>query len=158
MILTDYFLKKRLREMQAALPARTRHFCPLEEAGRWLLLYDARDAAAIAPCVARLRALHKEVTAFGLDLRREVTAWGFPLPEKVEAVRQIPADIVVDLSDDACHAIHYLSLSHPAPFRVGARWEGPDLYDLEIHLEEHRGDVSYLFEQILFYLQSIRAK
>lgn len=67
------------------------------------------------------------------------------------------ADILIDLTRPGNYVMQYLLLKHPAPFKVGAKNGGPDLYDLTVAVTENT-DMRYVFEQIVFYLRTIRFK
>lgn len=174
MILTNYFIKKKVQELAAGLPERKRGFSTLKEAHRILVLYQAKDQEAVAPGLERLRGMHKQVVAclsvadhtscqalpadcHTLDVKKDLTIWGIPKEDKCKEIKEIKADIVINLCDPDHYAMQYIMLQHDCSFTAGIKQGGTDLYDLSI-LVTDRDDIKYLFEQILFYLQSIRSK
>ncbi|WP_165154916.1 hypothetical protein [Parabacteroides sp. ZJ-118] len=171
MRLTDYFIKKRVCAL-AALAAGRRHASrPLDDARRVLVLYEAADAARVEPCLARLREGGQAVetcvyvtggpepdsSCLAVHAKRDVSLWQFPSDALLERFKAVEADILIDLTRPGCYPMLYLMLQHPCGFKVGAKQEGIDLYDLSISLTV-REDIGRLFEHILFYLRAIRSK
>lgn len=172
MIVSNYFIKKKIRGLIAQPPARIRGFRSLEEARSVLVFYQARDTETIRPCLESLRKMHKQLKVcvyapVGVSLQlpdehqfianKDLDAWGFPSESKRRAIREWKADVLIDLSGPSCYPLQYLILQHPCPFKVGPKHPDLDLYDLSI-LVTDRDDIQYLFGQILFYLQSIHSK
>lgn len=178
MILTNYFLKKKIRRLAGGRSERAGYYRTFQDVQHILVFYDVRDSEPVAACVESLRKLHKEVigcmlvpsgspsssssdagtSAFSADypvsLAKSLNIWGFPSDTVRREIDALPADLLIDLTRRHCYAMQYLVLRHPSPFKVGPKREGLELYDLSILLAE-RDDTAYLFKQILFYLQSI---
>lgn len=174
MILTNYFIKKKIRKLALGLPARKRGFCTLKDARSILVFYRAKDKEAVESCLEKLRMMHKLVSAclyvtdrvsdrslpadyHTLDSKEDLTLWGFPKEDKCKEIKDIKADILIDLVGQDSYAMQYILLQHDCFFKVGAKQDETDFYDLSIRVTD-RDDIKYLFEQILFYLQSIRSK
>lgn len=182
MILTNYFLKKKIRRLAAGRSERAGYYRTFQDVQHILVFYDGRDSEPVAACVELLRKLHKEVigcmlvssgapsssssladtgastSAFSADypvsIGKSLNIWGFPSDTVRREIDALPADLLIDLTRQHCYPMQYLVLRHPSPFKVGPKREGLELYDLSILLAE-RDDTAYLFKQILFYLQSI---
>lgn len=173
MILTNYFIKKKIRELSEAQSARKHGFRSLKEARSILVMYQDKDIEAIEPCLETLRMLNKQVVAcvylsgtsggalpedcHTLDAKADLTLWGFPKEPKSREIKELKADLLISLIEPDCYALQYILLQHDCTFKVGAKRGETDLYDLSI-LVTDRDDIKYLFGQILFYLQSIRSK
>lgn len=182
MILTNYFLKKKIRRLAGGRSERAGYYRTFQDVQHILVFYDVRDRETVAACVESLRKLHKEVigcmlvssgapssssslantgvstSAFSADypvsIAKSLNMWGFPSHTVRREIDALPADLLIDLTRQHCYAMQYLVLRHPSRFKVGPKREGLELYDLSILLAE-RDDTAYLFKQILFYLQSI---
>lgn len=172
MILSNYFIKKKIRELIAHPPARRRAYRSLNEVRHILVFYEAKDRDQVEPCLETLRKMHKQVTAcvyapgsgsgpfpdgYRVIGPKDVNRGGFPSAATSRAIKEINADLLIDLSRPGCYPLQYLLLQHPCPFKAGSKTDGPDLYDLSILVTGQDG-IPYLFEQILFYLQSIHSK
>lgn len=172
MIVSNYFIKNKIRRLIAQPPARRRGFRSLKEARNILVFYQARDEEIVQPCLETLRMMHKQLkvcvyTPAGVSPQlpdehqsignKDLDVWGFPSESKRRAIGAWNADVLIDLSGSSCYPLQYLILQHPCPFKVGPKHSGLDLYDLSI-LVTDRDNIKYLFGQILFYLQSIHSK
>lgn len=175
MIISTYFIKRKVQEMKSQAQHRTHRFCALPEARSLLLFYLASDQEEIEPCLETLRMMRKSVSicrigeglsqagdkasnVYQLDCRNDLDLWGFPTKAKQQELAAIHADIVIDLCRQENPLIHYLVLSHPAAFKVGTRRTDEEgICDFSI-LASERNDLKYLFGQIIFYLQTIRSK
>lgn len=172
MILSNYFIKRKISELIAQPPARARAFNGWNEVRHILVFCEAKDMKKVEPCLETLRRSHKSVTVcvyapapgagpfpdgYRVIGPKDVNILGYPSSDTCRAVGEIKADLLIDLSRPGCYPLQYLLLQHPCPFKAGSKGAGPDLYDLSI-LVTDRDDIQYLFEQILFYLQSIHSK
>ena len=173
MILTNYFLKRKLKTLIAQLTKRKRVFYSLKEAHRILVIYDSKERDALEPCVETLRMLRKKVTTclfvssgspqskeegyLYVNGQKDIDIWGFPTQAKCKEINSCQADILIYMGLDNNYTLQYLMLQHPCLFKVGARQDGPEIFDLSI-LVTKKADLRFLFGQILFYLQTIRAK
>ncbi|MGM9759433.1 MAG: DUF6913 domain-containing protein [Parabacteroides sp.] len=175
MIISNYFLKRKVRELRAAATSRTCRFCTIRDARSFLVFYQAKDVAEVEPCLETLRMLKKVVSVcqigkglsqpdsadpnfHQIDLQKDLDAWGFPVAARQKELSAVQADILIDLTCTEDLLVQYLILTHPARFRVGTRRENEaSVCDLSIRVTA-RDDVKYLFGQIVFYLQTIRSK
>ena len=175
MIISTYFIQRRVQELKRQAGNRPHRFCALPEARSLLLFYRASDQQEIEPCLETLRMMRKSVSvyrigeglgstentipqAYQLDSSKDLDLWGFPTKAKLQELVGIPADIVIDLCRQENPLIQYLVLSHPSAFKVGTRRiDEEGVCDFSI-LASERNDLIYLFGQIIFYLQTIRSK
>lgn len=115
MILTNYFLRKKINSFADAFRMREGYFRSFEEVRHILVFYDLRDRESIALYMEKLRKLHKEVrgcvlvssaparpaeTASG-DVSGEdrvVASGQATASRRVPASGQVPADYAVSLS------------------------------------------------------------
>ncbi len=173
MILTPCFIKKEIRKNSKGIPERVHCYRSLDQIRTVLLLFDAPKLNEIQPCIRQLEERNIKVTSCAYT-REKISGWppsilliyekqdvnrlGFPSPNLEKQFRQIPADLLIDLTGLQSHSMHLLMLKHPSHFKVGTKpAEGEQLHDLSITMTD-KNDISYLFEQILFYLQSIRSE
>ncbi len=105
---------------------------------------------------AQAQASGRASADYFVSLSKSLNLWGFPSEATRRAVDALPADLLIDLTRGHCYAMQYLVWRHPSRFKVGPKREGLDLYDLSI-LPADRNDTTYLFDQILFYLQAIHS-
>lgn len=187
MILTNYFLRKKINSLAGASRMREGYYRSFQEVRHILVFYDLRDREAVAGGLQSLRIQHKEVRGcvlvssmppslsaseadttsgagadssqedYPVSLARSLNLWGFPSEAVRREIDALPADVLIDLTRRHSFPMQYLVWQHPCPFKVGPKRDGLDLYDLSI-LPTDRDDIPYLFEQILFYLRSIHAK
>ncbi|MDD3062545.1 MAG: hypothetical protein PHX50_06835 [Massilibacteroides sp.] len=92
-----------------------------------------------------------------INKTKTVNKYGIPDDKIKMKVLGFPADILIDLSRGKCYTLKLLMLQHPSTFKVGERLGDESLYDFSIIMKggERTSD---LFENLLFYLQSIRSK
>lgn len=174
MILTDYFIKRKIRRMATETGNRSHCFRSLKEAHDILVFYEGKNLEEIEPCLETLRMLRKNVRACVyvsvetpdnfpesyvlVNKVKDLTAFGFPRQEAIEKVNQVKADILIDLTAKGCAPMRYLMLQHPAMFKIGLkRGYERDMYDFSLSVTD-KDDMKYLFGQIIFYLQTIRGK
>ena len=139
-----------------------------------MLLYDFEDHESVTALLAPLLKAGKNITScvyvrskninlptfdsfIPVGLKGDLNAWGFPSEAIIERVNSIKADVLIDITHPACYPMEYLAVSHPCSFKVGIKYPEQEWYDLCVSVTD-KDDVKYLFEQILFYLRSIRAK
>lgn len=173
MRLTNYFIRRKVKALAGQVQSRKRCFRSLADARNILVLYHADDQDIVEPCLKTLRALNKKVNVCmyvsgGTVLEEgpsqmlvnaitDLDMWYIPSDAVCKKFNLQEADILIDLTRGGNYAMHYLLLNHPCSFRVGARNRDLDMYDLTISMT-NGDDIKYLFEQILFYLQTIRSK
>ncbi len=173
MILTHYFIKRKINRLLSSAK-RSRRFKTLNEIHNVLLLCHAADADEVKQCAARLKKAGKKVTVcmcetasaasrngdpdiFYVSPAHDVTVWGFPESSVVQKVNACTPDIVIDLTRKNEYVMQYLLLRSECDFKAGIRSEEKAFYDFSVSATENK-ELSYLFEQIIFYLQTIRSK
>jgi hypothetical protein len=136
---------------------------------------EAKDWDEAKRCIGQLRVLGKIVHvciyvrkkdqtptwdhACLLIDEKDVNLWGFPDKRITDQLRGLPVDMLLDLTSLKTLVMRYLMLQQPSIFKVGAkRPSDDDVYDLAIALDDAPSNLSFLFKQILNYLQMIRSK
>lgn len=175
MILTDYFIKRKVQKLAAKTATRQHYFRSLKEAHDILIFFEAKDEDKIEPCLETLRMLRKNVNVclyvshktpleandsyLMIYENKDIDRWGSPHPEVTQNVNSRKADILIDLTSKGCYSMKYLMLQHPAAFKIGLKRSASeqDMYDFSLSVTD-RDDLMYLFGQIIFYLQTIRSK
>lgn len=173
MKLTNHLLRKKVKALAGQSLKRRSSFCALEEARHILVLFNADDRDMVEPCLETLRKIHKQINVCVyvsgdtvpemnpsyrvIQAKTDLDMWYIPKDEIVKKFNSNEADILIDLTRRNDYVMHYLLLQHPGTFKVGARSNELDLYDLTISLTEE-ADIKHIFEHILFYLQTIRSK
>lgn len=172
MILSHYFIRKKILSMQVQPAVRRPKGLSLEEAGRILLVYDYSDKDEVEACLAGIKGKQKwkhlifaEAPIPEADMtpekivctRKELNSRGFPPDSLVEKVKSTPADLLIDLTTDICYPLLYLVVQHPAGMKVGFKKPVGEFYDFSLALSS-REKISYIWQQIVFYLQSFRTK
>lgn len=172
MILSYYFIKKKIAELAAA-HKRTRKFKTIQEVERVLLFYSLSDSDAVEHCIDKLKEMGKQVLActytasavtppkdesyFFVEAKKDLDYWAFPSSTLINTLNAFNPDIIIDLSEANCYVMQYLLLQCTCNFKTGIKRSKQDLYDFSI-LETERMHIDYFFEQIIFYLQTIRSK
>lgn len=179
MILTNYFIKRRIDALLSSV-TRSRRFKTIDEINTVLLLYHAADTKKVETCVSRLREMGKTVYTCGYKAeeapqnlsknegadndthiyirnKQDVNMWGIPSEVILERMNACCPDIVIDLTCRKDYVMQYLLLKCDCNFKTGIKSDERDLYDFSISAVESK-DLTYLFEQIIFYLQTIRSK
>ena len=174
-MITNYFIKRKIRSLAIQSPHRPHHSISWDKAHSILIFYTIKDHESIKKILNDLRREKKEVhtcvyvptkdtlpsstdkrTILILE-KKDVNIWGFPSKNTKAKLKAIQADILIDLSHPDCLALQYAALLHACTFKVGINYTGQAWYDLGLSLTDKK-DISYLFEQILYYLRSIRSK
>ena len=175
MVLSTYFIRREIAQLLRKASERQVQFRSLEEAKHLLFFYNQRDAMKLEPIMQRLKeckfyvstvVFHPEVVNLermqslnSLICRKaDLNILGMPSPHIIEDVKQLRADILINLGGVKDYTLLYLMLNHPTSFRVGIKWQESDAYDLLISPTDDNQGIDFLCEQILFYLQSIGAK
>jgi hypothetical protein len=169
---TNFVIKSKLKKLAGQNLDRMNNFCTLNDAKSILLFVHSRDLSQAEPYITQLKEKGKTISVIVYlpkkDKREEVyffdqivsvkdDFWGVPSKEAIEKVSAYKADILIDITRPYCYAIKYLAFSNPSLFKVGVKWEDTDTYDLSLAVTDN-SNIPYLFEQILFYLQTIRSK
>lgn len=171
MILSYYFIRKRVQELLKHPPARRRRFFAWNEVKSLWLVYLQEDSTEAEACVAQLKAMGKTVrclvfarNAPAASLEEEVRCrctkadlnlWAFPSEAVEKRFCAEACDMLLDLVPDEILPLQYLEAKHPAPFKIGIKKASGGLYDFA--LEASKRDIRYIFTQILFYLQTFRS-
>ncbi|MDR3267641.1 MAG: hypothetical protein LBT83_01055 [Tannerella sp.] len=176
MILTKYFLNKKIRTLSKALLTRAHCYRSLEDVKHILIMCEAKDWGVIERCIGKLKAMNKSVhicvftqkkdqtpiwdyAYLLVEAEKDVNIWGFPDESVKRQLNSLSVDMLMDLTSGQYPVMRYLTLQHPASFKVGAkRASDDDLYDLAIVMKEGVCDNLFLFGQIISYLQIIRSK
>ncbi len=175
MKVTSHFIKKKVHELAVTAAGRPHRFCPLDEAQQIVLLFDQNQQQEATQCMQLLHNKGKKVYGviyqsgnatpaqelpsgwITVSEKNDLDIWLIPKNEAETRINALPADILIDLTADNNHPMHYLLLKHPSTFKVGIRRTGYDLYDMAIVRKEGE-NIAELFGNMLFYLQTIRAK
>ena len=172
MILSYYFIRKRVQELLRNPIARRRRFFAWGDVKRIWVVYLQEDNAEAEACVARLRAMGKEVRClvFAREAsvlppkaearlvctKADLNLWAFPSEAVEKGFCAEACDVLLDLVPDENLPLQYLEGKHPAPFKLGVKKASGGLYDFA--LEVSKRDIGYIFEQMLFYLQTFRSE
>ncbi|MDR1455210.1 MAG: hypothetical protein LBJ01_06130 [Tannerella sp.] len=175
MIFTEYFINRKIEALRKASGTRRLRYRALDDTRHILILCDVSDWKAVETCIHTLKAMKKSVHVcvytptqdrtriwdYGyllVEAKKDIDCWGFPKKYILEQLRHLPADMLLDLTNEDCPALRYLMLRHPAAFKVGAKHvSGRDWYDFSIVLKDGTHDVAFLFRQVLNYLQMIHS-
>lgn len=173
MKLTNYFIRKKVKELAGRAKERQGSFCTLKEARHILVLFNAEDRDIVEPCLETLRMMHKQIRVcvyvaggmipemdssyMTIHGKTDLDMWYIPRDEIQKKFCANKADILIDLTRGNNYVMQYLLLKHPGTFKVGARSCELDLYNFTISVTEE-ADIKHIFGHILFYLQTISCK
>ena len=175
MILSEYFLNRKIRALTKAAGTRECRYRTLAEVKKVLILCENTDRKAVEACVRTLVAMKKTVylciyvrkqenipvwdqNCLPVNAEKDINFWGFPNSMLRHHFCRLPADMLLDLTGSVCPTMRYLMLLHPSSFKVGAkRAAEDDLYDFSIVMNDDMYDLSFLFRQVMNYLQVIRS-
>lgn len=175
MVLTNYFLKRETEKLIRKAADRPHQYRSMADVKNILFICDAKDWETGRHCVEQLNALKKTVhTAIYsptekdvptwysnyllLRADKDVNIWGFPEGSVQRQFNSLPADLILDFSGEYSPAMYYLVLQHPATFKAGIKRSERSIYDFSIIPPEEKGDLSFLFNHLFNYLQSIPSK
>jgi len=176
MILTKHFLFKKIDALTKSNTKRAHCYRSLNDIRYILIFCEAKNWKSVYPCIETLKSLGKSVNVcvyttknddtpiwdyayILVEAEKDINLWGFPDNNIRRQLNGIKVDMLLDLTSDETPAMRFLMLQHPASFKVGAkRSPEENFYDLSIILKEGMFDVSFLFGQVLNYLQVIRSK
>jgi len=176
MVLTKYFLYKKIKTLSKNASTRAHCYRSLSDIRHVLVMCEAKDWKTVYPCIRSLKAMDKSVHVcvytrktddapiwdyayILVDARRDIDLWGFPDKKIKHQLNGLSVDMLLDLTSDETSEMRYLMFQHPASFKVGAKRSSEEgLHDLSIIMKEGVHDIPFLFEQILIYLQAIRSK
>ena len=176
MILTKHFLLKKIEALSKSASIRPHCYRSLSDIKYILVLCEAKNWKSVYPCIETLKSFGKVVnvcvyinktdetpiwdyTFLLVEAEKDINLWGFPGKNIRNQLNGIKVDMLLDLTDGETPAMRFLMLQHPASFKVGAkRSPEENFYDLSIIMKEGLHDISFLFGQIINYLQVIRSK
>ena len=174
MTLTKYFLFKKIKSLSKSASIRPHCYRSLSDIKYVLVLCEAKDWKSVSPCIETLKSLGKSINVcvyikktddtpiwdyayLLVEAEKDVNLWGFPDKNIKNQLNRIKVDMLLDLTSGEIPAMHYLMLQHTASFKVGGKRSSEhNLHDLSIIMKEGTHDVSFLFGQIINYLQTIR--
>jgi len=175
MTLTKYFLLKKIKTLSKSASIRPHCYRSLNDIKYVLVLCEAKDWKSVSPCIETLKSLGKSVNvcvyirktddtpiwAYAyllVEAEKDVNLWGFPDKNIRDQLNGIKVDMLLDLTSDEILTMRYLMLQHAASFKVGGKRSSEhNLHDLSIIMKEGMHDVSFLFGQLMNYLQTIRS-
>lgn len=171
-MISSYFIRKKIKAC-AGSSRQSHRSLSFDQVRSILVLYEARDSEQVKAGLEQLRKARKQVKTcvflnkglkpesmdgdFIIREQGDVDVWGMPVKELVRQFDSLDADLLINLGGQDCHLLHYLSLNHPCTFKAGIDYADQDWYELTLS-GMGQGDLSFFFDQILFYLRSIRAK
>ena len=176
MILTKHFLLKKIEALSKNASLRPHCYRSLDDIRYVLVLCEAKNWKSIYPCIETLKALRKSVNVcvytrktdetpiwdyayLLVEAEKDINVWGFPDKNIRNQLNGIKVDMLLDLTGGETPVMHFLMLQHPASFKVGAKRSSEENHhDLSIIMKEGMHDISFLFGQIMNYLQAIRSK
>jgi hypothetical protein len=85
---------------------------------------------------------------------RDINLWGFPDKSLQRQFYGLNADVIIDFTGEKSAAMYYLVLKHPSTFKAGVKSE-LSAYDFSLIPTSGNSDLTYNFNQLLNYLQSI---
>ena len=176
MILTKYFLYKKIKTLSKNASAREHCYRSLSDVRDILVMCEAKDWKTVYPCVKTLKGMDKNVHVcvytrktddapiwdyayLLVDAKKDIDLWGFPDKKIRTQLNSLSVDMLLDLTSGETSVMRYLMYQHPASFKVGAKRSSEEgIHDLSIIMQEELYDIPFVFEQILIYLQAIRSK
>ena len=176
MILTRYFLFKKIEALSKSASVRPHCYRSLNDIKFILILCEAKNWKSVYQCIETLKSMGKSVHVciytkksdevpiwdyayLLVEAEKDINLWGFPDKNIKNQLKGLTVDMLLDLTSGETPAMRYLMLQHPASFKVGAKRSSEEnFYDFSIIMKEDMHDISFLFRQILNYLQTIRSK
>jgi hypothetical protein len=173
MKLSNFFIKRRIKDLAKETTERTARFCSLSDAKDVLVVFNLSDVNDVLACLEKPREFTANIhlcAYVGKKTKEEAvnTSWlyifedeldskGIPVDSTVERFNGLPADILIDLTRRNNYPMLYLQLKHPSLFKVGNKSFLREMYDLTIPMTDI-GDIRDYFGHILYYLRTIRSK
>ncbi|MDR3308358.1 MAG: hypothetical protein LBS80_00190 [Tannerella sp.] len=171
MILTNYFINRELKRLASQSASRLHQYRSLRDVHKVLFICDAKDWNKARPCIERLKAMNKVVNTavyaptakdvptwvsnyLLLRADRDINLWGFPDKSLQRQFYGLNADVIIDFTGEKSAAMYYLVLKHPSTFKAGVKSE-LSAYDFSLIPTSGNSDLTYNFNQLLNYLQSI---
>ncbi len=173
MILSDYFLKKRVHLLLDHPISSQRKSCSFENENTILLFYLDTDREEVLAALAKLKQkknwkhvvftkrkiIKEEQTSADTIWVKEsqLNVWGFPSDSVIDEVMNVKTELLIDLTKSVCYPLLYLILKNPAGIKAGLKKSLGDIYDFTLSVNKKEGS-AYIFQQVVFYLQTIRRK
>ena len=175
MILTKYFLFKKIKALSKSASIRPHCYRSFDDIKHVLVLCESKNWQSVKPCIKTLKSLGKSVNVcvytkktddmpiwdfayLLVEAEKDINLWGFPDKNIKTQLNGMMVDMLLDLTGGETPAMRFLMLQHPASFKVGAKRQSEEnFHDFSIIMKEGMFDISYLFEQIIKYLQTIRS-
>ena len=161
---------RRLKKQQA----RETRFPQYDQVKDILLLYESsltEKNPAITGLAKRLQQEGKDVTTWGYADKKDITSailpqsrilgrrnlglTGMPKADVLQDLQSRHYDLLIDLTQHPCLALHYTALYAQCRFKTGMHLQD-GLHDLMIDMPAQDTPVA-LFEQIIHYLKTIRS-
>lgn len=170
MIISKYFIKRKINDL-ACNRHRIRRFKSWSEVNRVMVFYHTAESETVVKCIDTLEKMGKTVflCSYGsavpenkegnlhIQPQKDVSWWGYPQESVLKTLNDFKPDMLIDLTQKQCCVLQYLFLKCNCDFKTGIKKENQKLYDFAISMTEST-DINYLFNQIIFYLQTIRSK
>lgn len=166
MIVSNYFLHRKIKALLASRVGRKTIFTSFEKAKSVVIAYLYKDKAAIEPCIGRLKSMGKKVMQLvfveeaKVDLqpnpqivyitKKGLNAWGFPNGASLRAASALKADILIDLSSARSLPLIYVELLNLSLLKVGPKWSDESEYDFTIDLPKGK-DASSMLDCVILY-------
>ncbi|MCK9343539.1 MAG: hypothetical protein M0P33_06485 [Massilibacteroides sp.] len=172
MILTNLFLRKKIKKLAKASYQYPHAFKPLEKVNTIVLLYLREQMNSVEKISRDLidqkiavkhviydpnESLPDESASHLYVGNKDLNTFGFPSAYVKKKFQAMKADLIIDLTVEPSYFLRYLALCSPDAFRVGIGRAEELGYEFTLRSTE-KSDLAYNFSQILFYLRSFDAK
>ncbi|MDR2384306.1 MAG: hypothetical protein LBD80_01400 [Tannerella sp.] len=172
MIITQYFLKREIKNLTAKAAERPHKYLSFGDISKILFICHSKDWNVSRRCIEKLKSMNKNVNTAVyapaekdvptwvsnyLLLRgdKDVNLWGYPSLSIQKQFLHLPADLIIDFVGEEALPMHYLFLKHSSVFKTGVKHSDNKVYDLSIIPAEENNNIPYLFNQIIDYLKTI---
>lgn len=173
MKISNYFIKRKIENLSRKIN-REKVFKSMNEIRRIIIFCNSSECKEVFLSVSRLEEMGKKVlvcsygTACVKDIKEETSVLevsskkdlnflGIPVASVIEKLNDFKPDILIDLTSRTSYPLDYLFLACACDFKTGIKKKDHKTYDFSISATES-ADINYLFNQIIFYLQTIRTK
>ncbi len=173
MILSKWIIRNKIKGLVLQSKKRNHRFISLKDVQSLFLLVDLETYRALAEDIEALKKENKQVSVclivqgnedyrdvnadLVLNIKHDLNWLGLPASDFLDSMKKFPANLFISLTEKESYLTSYLTLSHPAPMKIGINRQGDNIYDFSITPTEKK-DIRFLFGQILFYLRTIDAK
>lgn len=172
---TNIFIQKKIKNLCKNSGKRHHEFRSMDDIRNMLIFIDDFDQCIVEFGLKQLVKQGKQVQFciytnneefesekeeyIYVNEERDLNKFAFPNEPLCRQIKDISTDILIDLTESTSYPMHYLALIHPATFKVGIKRDNNELYDFSIIPPPDReDDLAFIFDQILFYLKTIRSK